>query len=419
MDSIARAVAPDIFELTGSMSGPPLNSTYRTPCWQDQSTRRLHCLPAFYVIGGFQCGVHDLGRRLSAHPNAALPANVQSAWWTSDRGYAGDFSRFVKSMDKALRKIQQHPSTAVAFTANPATLAFTWAEHKRIHMRFSDTIQACWKLCRKELKPEEFAAQCKDKTYKLDHCIKEAYQSDPASRIGPLGVEFTLPQLMVRAHGPRVRLVALLRNPTDRLWSAFFTYGQFKLKYGDGEAGVRAYFDEQSAAFERCVERYDSRRCALRLESLGQGWQEIFYHCDQLIKSMYAPFVEEWVHAFGREKLLFVRSEEYFDPARRRATLGRVVEFVGLGADEAALDAMDAVKVKRKGSYGSGHRSWQMSDETRQLIDAFYEPYNRKLGELLGDEGFTPWPVHRPSTPPGEKHRRLLAPVPAGIADAS
>jgi len=278
-DAIARAVAPDIFSpppLGVPLGGPAFNASFANPCWHEEGTRKLRCLPAFYLIGGFQCAVHDLGRRIALSADAVTPANMFHAFWSSGAGFGGDWGRFVRLMDKAVPRIQRQPRSALAFIANPAMLAFTWAEHARVHDSFARTVGACWKRCRKELQPSEVAELCKDKKYKLDHCLRLAYEQDPASAVGPAGVEFTLPQLMRRAHGANVKLVALLRNPADRLWSAFFSYGQFRGKYGDGEAGVAAYFAEQSAAFARCASRYDRRTCALRLESLGQAWQDIF-----------------------------------------------------------------------------------------------------------------------------------------------
>ena len=42
-------------------------------------------------------------------------------------------------------------------------------------------------------------------------------------------------------------------------------------------------------------------------------FEDVFYHADQLIKSMYSVFARDWLHAFPREALLFVRAEVRLD----------------------------------------------------------------------------------------------------------
>ena len=62
------------------------------------------------------------------------------------------------------------------------------------------------------------------------------------------------------------KVIALLRDPSIRLWVAFWNYGQYPAKYGKGSAGFAAYFGNQSQAFQACEMRErNSRRCALRL----------------------------------------------------------------------------------------------------------------------------------------------------------
>jgi hypothetical protein len=103
---------------------------------------------------------------------------------------------------------------------------------------------------------------------------------------GPAGVELTLPALVatVYAPSPPPFTVLLLRNPTDRLWTSFWAYGQYADHYGATLEGFQAYFAEQSAMWRRCVTQHDVRLCALRFETLGAEFNALFYHADQLIK---------------------------------------------------------------------------------------------------------------------------------------
>jgi hypothetical protein len=44
--------------------------------------------------------------------------------------------------------------------------------------------------------------------------------------------------------------------------------------------------------------------CALLFESLGKKQEDVFFHCDQLIRGMYSVFVEHWLASFRREDVL-------------------------------------------------------------------------------------------------------------------
>ena len=92
--------------------------------------------------------------------------------------------------------------------------------------------------------------------YKLDHCYPEA--SEFMVPAGGAGNELTVPALIAATYHPSPPpfVVALLRNPTDRLWVAFWTYGQYPGKYGADAEGFRMYFLEQQAMWELCTQHH-------------------------------------------------------------------------------------------------------------------------------------------------------------------
>ena len=42
-----------------------------------------------------------------------------------------------------------------------------------------------------------------------------------------------------------------------------------------------------------------ARRCAHLFELLGQKQSDVFFHADQIIRGLYAPFVVDWHAALG------------------------------------------------------------------------------------------------------------------------
>ena len=51
------------------------------------------------------------------------------------------------------------------------------------------------------------------------------------------------------------------------------------------------------------------RRCAFLFEYLGEAESDVFFHCDQIIRGLYEPFVRDWVGAFGNRSLA-IRAED-------------------------------------------------------------------------------------------------------------
>ena len=87
--SAAAVIDPSLFNadsplaLVGDNTEPPWNSTFKNPCWNDGA--KLRCVPYFYVLGAFQCGVRDLGRKMVRHPAIAQSANPEIHFWSELR----------------------------------------------------------------------------------------------------------------------------------------------------------------------------------------------------------------------------------------------------------------------------------------------------------------------------------------------
>ena len=70
---------------------------------------------------------------------------------------------------------------------------------------------------------------------------------------------------MRAVHGrDALRLVALLRNPADRLYAAFRNYGHYAKHYGPGARGFEAFVEEQARGgpLQRAAPPPTGRGCA-------------------------------------------------------------------------------------------------------------------------------------------------------------
>jgi hypothetical protein len=162
----------------------------------------------------------------------------------------------------------------------------------------------------------------------------------------------------VRALLPGVKLIALLRDPVDRTLSAY----HHQVRRGRESL---AFLE----ALDREQQRIDGERA--RLTDDHSYNSPAHRHFSYLARGIYADQLTAWMKAFPRERLLVIRSEDFFeDPA---SVYSQVLDFVGLPHWEppqfrrfnaADYDAMDP--------------------SIRQRLTDYFAPHNQRLYELVG-----------------------------------
>jgi len=140
---------------------------------------------------------------------------------------------------------------------------------------------------------------------------------------------------------PAAKLIALLRNPVDRAYSHY-------------QHTVRSL--NMSLSFEQVIEEEMSG-------DMGRGY---------LARGIYVDQLKRWHQFFDRERLLVVKSEDFFNNAQD--TLKCVLGFLDLPEWEPKN-----VPVRNKGSY-----TQPMSPETRERLREYFEPHNQRLYDYLG-----------------------------------
>jgi len=178
----------------------------------------------------------------------------------------------------------------------------------------------------------------------------------------PTYLDHPLVPLRIKEHYPDVKLIAILRNPVDRAYSAYHK--------------VRAKELENLPTFEQAIDAEGDR---LRSERGKAGfWENAYYvshHCSRAYtwRGMYAEHLKRWLLYFQRSQMLILKSEEMF--ANPQEIVGQAWDFLGLSP----------VHLKEP-------RQWQKTDyrpmnpETRERLEKLYEKPNLDLADLLGDE---------------------------------
>jgi hypothetical protein len=165
---------------------------------------------------------------------------------------------------------------------------------------------------------------------------------------------------------PKVKLIAMLRDPVDRAYSHYcheVAHGDEKLSFED-------------AIRRECI--FDSDGFISKLRSMREKGPYEFDHFTYISRGIYAEQLKLWFEKMPREQFLILKSESFFnDPGD---VLSKVLNFLGLPS------SFDSSKLKK---YNEGHYK-PLGSETRSRLRKFYEPFNDELSQLLGMD-FRSW----------------------------
>lgn len=202
--------------------------------------------------------------------------------------------------------------------------------------------------------------------------------------------------LRLYEHNPEVKLVALLRHPVDRAYSAYW-YARRK--------GM-----EDLQSFEEALQADPNR--------FGNNWLRTRC-CDYLNRGRYVEHIEELYSVFPRENIKIYEFEEFkkntsricntifselgidsegshSDKLRQRHNASAMPRFALIPRLLNGISVPNYLRVG--GAFGKLRRlkrriiKWNekpyvpvpMEKETRKQLHAYYRPYNRELFDLLG-----------------------------------
>ena len=423
----AAVVLPEAFSVLPPGPGPRFDTTRTNPCFKPQAggARQLRqcvqrgecCIPYFYVLGQFHSGAFDLYERIISHPSVIIPRGVHSRFnseahaWEKMLWRGCDYGscprrRGVGAEPIAIPDALLQDRSAVFGEVMGSGLCFTWgATHSLLHAAYTRNMTECWHAGFRGARQKPCYAKA----------MAAQRQWEMAIGAGNAG-QLTVPWLMRAVHGTNsVRLLAIVREPARRLQSAYYFWPQYRRRYGFGADGLHKYVKATLPMLRDCFARHGARTCATSFEGLEQRYEDVFYHADQFFKGAYALYVDEWLRAFGRQRLLILRAEDYW--AAPAQALSSVYSFLGLSAlASAELHTIAARPV----TYlpGSNATFWQdrrvvnrvrrapaaatvakhghaltrvpepMTNETSELLQGFYRPLNAELAAMLSDERF-------------------------------
>ena len=157
---------------------------------------------------------------------------------------------------------------------------------------------------------------------------------------------------------PQVKIIAILRNPTER--------------------AISHYFHEQQRGYESLPIMEALQQEEQRLQSALQDMDYKNYsviHHSYKSRGQYREQLERFFEFFPRQQILILGSGEFFRDENH--VLRRVTDFVGTNASFTLRDSRPRNVARNK---------VQVAPEVYDYLNHYFKPHNEALHELLGKE---------------------------------
>ncbi|XP_078420954.1 carbohydrate sulfotransferase 15-like [Cetorhinus maximus] len=307
---------------------------------------RLRCLPYFYIIGQPKCGTTDLYNRLRLHPEVSFSIVKEPHWWTRKRfGIIQPWNGFH---DRYL--IEDYLDL------------FDLAAHQ-IQSQIANS--SAEQLIKSNMLIGEASASTMWDNNAWQNFYRRTTNGEPPYLI----------QDFLHAVLPAAKLIVMLRDPVERLYSDYLYFISANKSVEDFHEKVK----DSLQIFDGCLMHSSLRSCV--------------YNCTvnsampvRLQIGLYAVFLWDWYAVYNRNQFLILRLEEH--AANLKKSMHRVFGFLSLGnlteQQEAAIINNPASNTRRPKDKSLG----PMLPETRRILEDFYRPFNEKLSMLLNDDSF-------------------------------
>ncbi|OWF40119.1 carbohydrate sulfotransferase 15-like [Mizuhopecten yessoensis] len=330
---------------------------YKNPCFYDVCStvgpvpvRALRCLPYFQLIGVDKSGSTDLFARITQHPQI-LPnsgvLNKETSWWPWTRYGHGlkkivrreSFDQYLGYFDNAAGQIERNI---------------------QVNQNGSNTDSG------------DFHLLITGDGTPMDFWDFSGWPQIPQNR------NQTMPSILtphlIKHVNPGVKLILVLRDPTERLYSDYLF-----LKSGvQTPSGFHAAVHQSLRYFNNCTQQKSVRKCLFdrKLHTNVRA---------RLHVSIYSVFLREWLKVFPRKQILIMRSEDY--SRNMSSYLKNIFRFLDV-VDLAEKDITMISKRARQYETGKKKKVGPMFNNTRYLLDNFFQPFNEELVKILKDDRY-------------------------------
>ena len=189
---------------------------------------------------------------------------------------------------------------------------------------------------------------------------------------------------------PWAKIIAILRNPVDRAYSQFNMHATFSPNATSMKRTPT--FEEWIAMDMVLLKETGVIQDEIKLKEYAgsaeemEAWKKytrLGTH-SPVGRGLYAIQLRHWFQAYeaigkSRSDFIIIQSERM--RTDRNGVYAELLDFLGLDPHE-----LDTETEPNSGTYNA-----QMSNETREMLETFYKPYNQELYDLLGKEWKDVW----------------------------
>lgn len=163
---------------------------------------------------------------------------------------------------------------------------------------------------------------------------------------------------------PNVKLILMMRNPGERTISHYCT----QFRHGKQNLTFEEVLEQEHNLFEKEFQQF------LENDDLQR---DVDLKISVIARSRYSEALERWLEYFDKSHFLFLNSNEYFKNSLNE--YNRVLNFLGLPSDT------PTIKGKRGIVPPVTYKNIQINDETRKKLKKYFEPWNEKLFNMIGE----------------------------------
>ena len=155
---------------------------------------------------------------------------------------------------------------------------------------------------------------------------------------------------------PEVKIIAILRNPTERAISHYF----HEKRKGRESLPIKEALQEEEKRLESVIKNKDYKN-------------DIFIHHSYKSRGLYKKQIERYLNYFPWQQILILSSEEFFSEPNN--TLKRVFDFVGVDTE---------FKVKDLKPRNVANNRSKVDSDVYEYLNNYFLPHNQTLYELVG-----------------------------------
>lgn len=305
--------------------------------------KRLRCLPYFLLIGQPKCGTTSLFWKIAKHPDIESPPIKELHWWSRSRqgrrfgysklvpleDYLDMFDSAAVHIEQRLRSHQHDQPGVTQKITGEASVSMFWDNTE--WMKFPEN--------RDQTEP----------LYIIPHYVHHMI--------------------------PDVKLILMLRDPVERLFSDYLYFNPANKSADDFHSAVKSAIN----LYNNCTASFSVRRCIYDTNLANKVRV-------RLRVGVYSVYLKDWLTLFPLKQFYILRLEDYSKHSLQYVK--QIYKFLHLREitkDEENLIAASDVANTRK---PEDQKLGGMRPETRELLRDFYEPYNQQVAQILRNTKF-------------------------------